>query len=189
MDPRDLFARTIKQASGMVSLVEPRHFSDPTPCTEWSVHDLLNHMLYELVWVPDLVEGKTVAEVGKKHDGDLLTGNFQKRWQDAANKAVDVVKQADTSKPVHLSYGDTAAGHYIAEVGGDLLVHAWDLGQGLRCTLLMEPDVAEAVYQNTLPKVESMASGSLFAPPVTVPEDADIQTKLLALMGRKAAKV
>jgi len=42
------------------------------------------------------------------------------------------------------------------------------------------------VYENTLPDVKGMQASGLFAPPVTVPENADPQTQLVALFGRDA---
>jgi hypothetical protein len=47
-----------------------------------------------------------------------------------------------------------------------------------------DPELAEAVYENTLPDMKGIQASGLFAPPVPVPENADTQTRLIALFGR-----
>ena len=185
MNPKELFTRSIGQATGCINHLSNDYMSNPTPCTEWDVKALLNHMVYELRWVPDLLAGKTIDEVGNRYDGDLLTSNPHSAWQHAADAALMAVKHVDPNKMVHLSYGDVPASEYIAEVGADILIHTWDLDQGMNCSLVMAEDLAKYVFDNTLPRKDSLASSGLFAPAINVPNDATIQVKLLALFGRR----
>ena len=39
-------------------------WSKPTPCSEWNVRALVNHVVSEDRWTKPLVEGMTIAEVG-----------------------------------------------------------------------------------------------------------------------------
>lgn len=56
--------------SSHVHAVRDDQWGAPTPCAEWSVRDLVNHLTGEQLWVPDLVrEGRSVAEVGDAYDG------------------------------------------------------------------------------------------------------------------------
>lgn len=160
--------------------------SNPTPCTEWDLKALLNHMVYELLWIPDILEGKTVKEVGDKYDGDVLGDDLAGAWRRAAELAETAVKLADEAKIVHLSYADKPAGDYIIEVGGDIFIHSWDADQAMQCTLLLDPEVAQTIYDSLLPRKEELHKSGLFAPPKEVADDATIQVKLLALTGRKA---
>ncbi len=184
MDPKSLFKQALEQATATAKCVEARHFKNSTPCTDWDCRTLLNHMLYELSWVPDLLEGKSVQAVGKKYDGDLLGKDHIKAWQAAADKATAAVNKADLDQKVHLSYGDVAAEHYVNEIGGDLLIHSWDLDQSLNCSLVIEPELAQAIYDNILPRQEEFARSGLFGKPFETPEDSRLQTKLLAIVGR-----
>jgi len=185
MDPKELFARSLGQATGCINHLYDEHMSNPTPCKEWDVRALMNHMVYELRWMPDLLAGKTVKEVGKRYDGNLLTSNPKMGWQHAADAALMAVKHVDPDKIVHLSYGDRSAKDYILEVGGDILIHTWDLDQGMNCSLVMDPELAQFVYDITLPNKANLAASGLYAPSFEVPNDATIQVKLLALYGRR----
>ena len=78
MDLKALFKNCLGQASNVVSQVKTSQFKDPTPDTEWDVAALTRHMLYELSWVADILDGKTVAEVGNKYDTDLIGNDLKK---------------------------------------------------------------------------------------------------------------
>ena len=44
----------------------------PTPCADWDVRELVNHVAGEDLWTAPLLEGSTIEEVGDRFDGDLL---------------------------------------------------------------------------------------------------------------------
>ncbi len=185
MDAKILFKKALEQATAIIKCVEKRHFKNDTPCTEWNCQTLINHMLYELSWVPDLLKGKTVAQVGSKYDGDLLGKDHIKNWQEAANDAVKAVNDVALDKMIHLSYGDVPASYYINEVGTDLLIHSWDAAQSFKCSLIMQPDATKAIYDIVHSKKHEYANSGLFGSIVDVPKEARLQTKLLALLGRR----
>jgi len=186
MDPKVLFAKAVESASLCIRRITPDDMGKPTPCSEWDLRALLNHLVYELLWVPDLLMGKTVAEVGTKHDGDVLYSDPQSAWQHAADGALVAIKHADPSAVVHLSYGDKSAEYYIVEIANDVLIHGWDIGRSLHCSVVFDEAVAKVLYDVFLPRREELASNGSFGTPVEVGSDAPIQVKLLALMGRHA---
>jgi len=189
MDAKVLFKKALEQATATAKCIDAHHFKNATPCTDWDCQTLLNHVLYELSWVPDLLEGKTIKQVGTKYDGDLLGKDHIKNWQQAADAAIAAINKADLDKEVHLSYGDVPASSYINEVAGDLLIHSWDLDQSFKCSLVIEPELAQALYDNIFPRKDEFASSGLFGKPFDVPEDARLQTKLLAIVGRQEPAV
>jgi uncharacterized protein (TIGR03086 family) len=189
MDPKSLFKQALEQATATIKWVDKRHYKNTTPCTEWNCKVLLNHMLYELSWVPDMLAGKTIAQVGTKYDGDLLGKDHIANWQKAANKAVAAVNKTKLDKKVHLSYGDVSASQYINEVGADLLIHSWDADQSISCSLILEPHLAKAVYDHVYPRRQEYASSGIFGTPFEVPENSRLQVRLLALVGRREPEV
>ncbi len=184
MTAKELYSYAIDQATAVVVQLEPEQLSLPTPDTEWSVLDLLNHMLYELAWAADLVAGRPYAATGDRYDGDLLGGDAIASWLACAARTQAAVAAADESTTVRLSYGDQSAQEYLIEAGNDQLVHAWDLGQAIGVSVVFEPVVAQILYDWMLMRAREFGRSSLFAPPVTVASSANTQTKLLALEGR-----
>lgn len=184
IDSKILFARVADQITECVLAIDAKDLGNQTPCDDWNLKQLLNHTVYELLWMPDLLAGKTVAEVGDKYDGDVLGDVFHTAWEDAVAAAKDAAEKADIKSSVHLSGGDKPVDEYLEEMAMEVLIHGWDICQSLGYTLLFEPDVAQAVYDITLPhKEELMANGSV-KETIEVPADSPVEVKLLGIMGR-----
>lgn len=181
MNDKQLFLDSIDFATSIVELVGPGDMQNPTPDTEWTVRQLLDHTLYELCWVSDIVAGKTIEEVDGKYDGDLIGSDLQTAWHSAYEDATESVEAASATH-VHLSYGDVPLSKYLRQAAADQLIHAWDLGQGIGVTVEFPEELAETVYDHSEPA--ELAASGMFAQPIEVPADAPVQAKLLALYGR-----
>lgn len=186
MDPKELFRRSISSAEHCIRLVQDDELPNATPCTDWNLHDLIGHLVYELMWLPEIVDGKTIKEVGDRFDGDLLGHDIQAAWDRASHGALSAVERADLKATAHLSYGDVVMSEYIDEAARDVLIHGWDVAQSINCNLIFEPDVLQAAYDYVLPRKDRFAASGLFGKTIKVPESASLQTKFLALVGRKA---
>lgn len=184
MTAKELYVYAIDQATAVVVQVEPEQLGLPTPDTEWTVRDLLQHMLYELAWTADLVAGKTIAEVGDRYETDLVGTDPIGNWRRYALRVQEAVETCDEAGVAHLSYGAVPIRDYLWEAGNDQLVHAWDLGQAIGVSVVFDETVAEVLYNRAVTLQDQIAASELFAPPVSVPATANVQTKLLAAFGR-----
>ena len=68
----------------VIGQVRPDQWTHSTPCAEWDVRALVNHVVGEDRWVPPLLAGLTIAEVGDTLAGDLLGDDPQLAWDRAA---------------------------------------------------------------------------------------------------------
>lgn len=146
MDVTTLHARTVAEFTARVEAVGDAQWEDPTPCTEWSVRALVNHVVGEDRWTPPLVAGRTIAEVGDSLDGDLLGDDpiaAARAAGDAA--AASVASGVAAGATVHLSYGDEDVVEYAMQLAADHLVHAWDLGRALGAEPELDPGTVVAV--------------------------------------------
>jgi uncharacterized protein (TIGR03086 family) len=182
---RELHARAVEEFGDRVDRIRPDQWDLPTPCREWTVRDLVDHLVYEQVWVPPLLAGATIQEVGDQYAGDLLGDDPQEAWKRASAAAVEAVAAAGDlgDFDVHLSYGSTTADHYVGELTSDLVVHAWDLARGIGADDTLDPELVEAVAASTPPG--GPGPGAIFDPPVPLPPDASPQDRLIALYGRQ----
>ncbi|XVS61386.1 TIGR03086 family metal-binding protein [Actinosynnema sp. CA-299493] len=168
-----------------VRQVRPEQWEWGTPCAEWSVHDLVNHLVHEQLWAPELLAGCTVEQVGDRFEGDQLGSDPLHSWVLAAAAAREAwIAPKALLKPVHLSYGKATAVDYGWQMTSDLAVHAWDLARAIGADERIDPDLAETVLEHLEPNARAWAASGLFDPPVPVPDDADPQTRLVALLGR-----
>ncbi len=189
MEYQDIFAKALQQATSIIRLVSTDQLTNSTPCQEWDLRTLINHMVYELLWAPEIIKSKDLKEVGNRFDGDLLGSDPQFSWKHAADAALVAVHSSNPKAKVQLSYGRVALPRYITELAADLLIHGWDVGKSIGCTVLFNSDLTQAVYKFSRAHAREMASSQLFGKPLTVAPTEGLQTKLLGLYGRRAAWV
>jgi uncharacterized protein (TIGR03086 family) len=116
-----------------------------TPCTRWTVRDLVNHVVGEDLWTPPLFGGATVAEVGDRFAGDVLGTDPPAASDAAAAAAMSAVAEPDAiERTVHVSFGDISGEEYAWQLAFDHLVHAWDLGRAIGTDPTFDPAVVRA---------------------------------------------
>ena len=183
----ELFQRAADGFGRHVHAIADGQWHDPTPCTDWDVRTLVNHVTVEQLWVPPLAQGSTVAEIGDRFDGDQLGDDPIGAWN-AARAASSAAFGAPGALDgtVLLSSGEKPTAEYCWEMTTDALIHSWDLARGIGAGEALDAELADLVYERTLPVAAHLQETGLFAPPVPVPDDAPLQTKLLAIFGRSA---
>jgi uncharacterized protein (TIGR03086 family) len=182
-----LFRRAVEGFGRHVHAVGAGQWHDPTPDTEWDVRTLVNHVTVEQLWVPPLLQGASVAEVGDRLAGDQLGDDPAVTWQRAVQASLAAfTADGALDATVSLSGGHQPAAAYCWEMTTDALIHSWDLARGIGADDTLDPELASLVYERTLPVAENLQETGLFAPPVPVPDDASLQIKVLALFGRDA---
>lgn len=185
MNLLDAHAEALREFDTAVHRISSGQWVAPTPCAEWTVRDLVNHLVYEQLWVPHLLAGQTLEEVGDRYDGDVLGEGPVGRWEKAAAAARAAwTAPGATDRQVHLSYGEADAADYGWQMTLDLAVHAWDLATGIGAGQPISDEVADALLTMMGPQVEAWQGIGLFAPPVPVPASAPAPDRLIGLVGR-----
>jgi uncharacterized protein (TIGR03086 family) len=185
-DLKDLHARALERYGRLVHATRDEQWHDPTPCTEWDIRVLVNHLVSENFWMPPLLDGKTIADVGSAFDGDLLGDDPKAAWDRSAKEAGRAVREVPVDRSVQLSYGKASAEHYIAEVFSDLTIHGWDLARAIGADETIDPESVDLLYERYKPIEDGLKATGLFGPKIEPPPDADKQTQLLAVFGRVA---
>lgn len=160
------------------------NWAKPTPCSEWTVRDLLNHLVYENLWVPELFAGKTVDEVGDRYEGDCLGDDPIGAWDRSSQAAAAAVEAADLDAIVHLSFADLPGRMYLDQLTFDLVVHGWDLARGIGEDDTIDPDHVQALWDEVVAQKDMIQGSGMFGTEVAVPAGADLQTRVLGLIGR-----
>ncbi|MFE9890642.1 TIGR03086 family metal-binding protein [Streptomyces scopuliridis] len=181
----DSHGRTLAGFDRTVRLVRVDQWDNPTPCTEWTVRDVVNHIVSEQLWVPHLLHGATLAEVGDRYDGDVLGHDPVRAWSEASTNARRAwTEEGATERTVHLSFGASDASLYGWQMTTDLAVHAWDVAVGIEIPQPIEDDVAEELIPIARPVIEAAQGTGILAPPVEVSDTASASDRIVALCGR-----
>jgi uncharacterized protein (TIGR03086 family) len=179
------YADSIVELDSHVRVIADDRWHAPTPCADWDVRDLLDHVVYETLWVPDVLAGKTLDEVGNRYDGERLGDDPVGAWTRAAALARDAALADDATKgTVHTSGGETPATEYVTEMLLDTVIHGWDLARAVGIEHTIDPDTAEDLLAWFGPVAARMRSYGALAAPAEVDPDADAATQLIALSGR-----
>lgn len=184
MDPIELYRRSVEDFDRKIQSVRDDQWNNPTPCTEWDVRALVNHIVYEDLWAVDLLGGKTIEEVGDRYEGDVLGDDPKAAWADASKRAVDAANRVALDQPVNVSWGQIPASEYLDQLFMDHVVHGWDLAKGTGGDTDLDTNLVEACWSAAKQQEDMIRGSGAFGDQQGVPDDADTQTKLLALMGR-----
>ncbi|WP_028925987.1 TIGR03086 family metal-binding protein [Pseudonocardia acaciae] len=186
MELLDAHGAALADFDRLVRAVPGDRWDAPTPCDEWSVRDLVGHLVGEQLWVPSLLAGRTIAEVGDRFDGDQLGDDPAAAWRSAADAARRAwLEPGVVARTVHLSYGTDSATNYGWQMTLDLAVHGWDLATGIGVGHRIPDELAGdllRVFGDVIPRWQGLG---LFAEPVAVPADASPHARLLGLLGRR----
>jgi len=180
------FRRALEGFEERVRQVPAGAWHDSTPCAEWDVHTLVNHVVGELAWIPPLTAGQTIAEVGDRLDGDLLGADPVDACRRAGAGALEAVGDPDVAaRTVHLSFGDVPGREYLNQVTSDLTIHSWDLARAIGADERLDAELVEAVYDYMAPQADLWRGAGVFADAIPTAPDADRQAQLLGLTGRR----
>ena len=183
-DAITLMPQAFTALSERVHAVPSERWDHDTPCTEWTVRDLLNHLTAEHLWAADLLDGRTIEEVGDRYDGDVLGGDPASAWDRAAEASRTRWGTTPPDREVDLSWGPTPALEYAEQMLGDLVVHGWDLARGAGLDERMPLEAVEHVLAYARDRIGGWSGSGMFAAPVDVDSD-DPQDQLVALFGRR----
>ncbi len=186
MELADMYRRSVETWTARVDTVPDDKWDAPTPCTDWTVRELVNHVVGEDAWTVPLMRGSTMAEVGDSLDGDLLGDQPTETALRSASEALAVVAQTlPTGGKVHLSYGDEDMGEYLLQLTADHLVHAWDLAAATGGDTTLDADLVEGVGAWFADREELYREAGVIGPRVEA--GGDLQSEMIGRTGRDPA--
>jgi uncharacterized protein (TIGR03086 family) len=183
-----LLQQVVDQTTQIVDGISTEDLTSSTPCTEWTVRDLLNHITGGSTMFAVSAEQGSVPDelMGQLMGGDNLGDDFKGAWKTASARAMAAFDQPGAlEKIVKLPFGEMPAGIALNIAIFDVATHAVDLarstGQSVDDTEMLESALAIG---------KQMIGPDLRAPGVFDAEQpaddgAHVADRLLAFAGRK----
>lgn len=186
IDAREAYRRALDHFGALVHQIRPEHWDNRTPCVDWDVRALVNHVVGESRWASHLLAGRPVADVGDAFDGDLLGDDPVKAFDISAMAAVQATgEERSLTHVVHLSFGDVSGEEYINELFADALIHTWDLARAIGADERLDPELVEAcAIWSADAKETGDRPTATTGEPRSAASAADLQTRLLASWDR-----
>lgn len=176
------FPAAVAEACRLVAAVDDAALTADTPCTDWQVRQLLNH-LFQVV--REFTDSSPDADLDFSDSSDFLVGDWR------ADFAVRAQVLAAAWQRPGVVEGTTAQGMPMLIRAGlpvlDLTLHGWDLSRAIGRSFHCDRSHAEAAWL-AMRAMAPMREGSVaFATEVPVAADAPVLDRLLGLAGRDPA--
>lgn len=170
----------------VVAGIKPDQWHESTPCAEWDVRKLANHVVAGNWWAAELANGATIASVGDRLEGDVLGTEPLRAYDDSAAVAAKVFeREGAMSAPCAVSYGPVPGSMYCGHRFIDVFVHGWDLAKATGQSTDLDPVLVAACLEIARPQAELLAGSGMFGqgglPTVAA---TDPQGELLTMLGR-----
>jgi uncharacterized protein (TIGR03086 family) len=175
MDIIDRYERAADGFTARLDAVGDDQWASPTPCTDWDVRQLVNHVIDVQRAIPEGL-GMAVTDVPDP----------KATWKAVRDGAMTVLRQPGVLEqtmpgrsgemPVEMSLGIRV---------GDLLVHTWDLARATGGDERLDADTAAIVLERIKPNDELLRSSGTFGPKLDPPPGADAAVELLCFTGRR----
>lgn len=165
--------------------VAPAAWDDPAPPEGWRARDVVRHLVE---WFPAFLEQATgIALPGGPPVDDDPVG----AWGAQAEAVQALLDEPATATRV---YDFTHMGPMpLAQVvdmiyTSDVFLHRWDLARATGQDERLDPAKCAELLAGMEPMDEALRRSGHYGPRVEVPDDADVQTRLLAFIGRDPSR-
>lgn len=161
--------------------VAPGRWDDPAPPEGWVARDVVRHLIE---WSRGFLAAGAGVElpVGPSVDEDPVAA-----WtthSDAVQALLD-----DPATPTRFLENPHVGAVPLDEAvdrfyTSDVFLHTWDLARATGQDERLDPAKCAVMLEGMLPMDAALRQSGHYGPRVDVPEDADVQTRLLAFIGR-----
>jgi uncharacterized protein (TIGR03086 family) len=172
----------LSNAEKLLAGVRADQWDTPTPCTEWNVRALVNHM----TWVASVFIARTEGRElpGGSRDDDLLGDAPARSFNDAATRVLAAWEERGTGGTLELPIGPMPAEAALGIQTLDTYVHGWDLARATGQEARFDGSLAEGLLAFMMQALPEPPRDGRFGPAIEVPADAPALDRLLAHSGR-----
>lgn len=168
------------------SAVGDRQWALPTPCTEWDVGQLVDHVIGGNWFTIAILEGEPA---------DAAMASAIESFAPGLDRAATVAATIEAQRELFATDGvlDGRYSHTAGDLAGtdvlrlrlhDLIIHHWDLAHALDPPATIEADLVSWAIGD-LASSDSLASTHFELPPAPPGDSVDWHTRLLAAFGRE----
>lgn len=179
--PAERHRRVSAEFTATVEGVAPGAWSSRSPVEGWDARDVVRHLVE---WFPAFLRNAAGVELpaGPSVDDDPAGA-----WHAQVDAVQALLEDPDVADEEHdlPHIGRMTLGRAIDTVyTGDVFLHRWDLARATGQDERLDERTCAEMLEGMLPMDEVLRSSGHYGPRVEVPADADVQTRLLAFIGR-----
>jgi uncharacterized protein (TIGR03086 family) len=156
-------------------------WDDPAPVEGWVARDVVGHLVE---WFPAFLDGSIGITLPT---GPSVAVDPVGAWRNQADAVQALLDDPETAEREYdfphmgrMSLAQVTDTIYTA----DVFLHRWDLARATGQDETLDRDKCAVMLEGMLPMDEMLRRSGQYGPRVEVPDDADVQTRLLAFIGR-----
>jgi uncharacterized protein (TIGR03086 family) len=182
MDPIERIERATAFAGEKVNGVTSDHLANATPCAEFDMRALLNHMLGGLQMLSVAAEGGKPAMPEGDQFGSNPGDDYAKR---RAALLSGVRSEGSLGRPWEMPFG-TIPGEVMASIAFmEHLTHGWDVAKATGQDPTIPAELVTECMDVVVPMDAMLRMPGVCGPALNVPDSAPAQDKLIAFLGRQ----
>jgi uncharacterized protein (TIGR03086 family) len=179
--PAERHRRVAGAFTATVYGVDPDAWDHPAPVDGWTARDVVQHLVE---WFPAFVAGTTGISLprGPSVDDDPVGA-----WHNQTTAVQALLDDPDIANREHqfphlgpMSLGGATDKIYT----GDVFLHRWDLARATGQDETLDPHTCAVMSEGMVPMDQALRQSGQYGTRVPVSDDADVQTRLLAFIGR-----
>lgn len=191
MDALQALAQARQEFEQRLAMIQDDQWDNATPCGEWNVRDLVNHMMLGNRMTVQLHNGMPTPDVIAGLNDDLLTAaqpDLQTQFAALADDlyagfAADGGLDGTVQHPMGEIPRSMFAGFRVC----DYAVHAWDLARGIGADDTLDAEMVQWLWDDCQPMKDGLAATGMFGEGAsgTVADEAPLQERYLDTFGRR----
>ena len=166
-------------------LVGPDDWQRPTPCTEWDVRALVNHVVGANVRYQLLLHGASTEQVEATRSVDHLGDDALASFVSTADGEIECFREDGALERIaHHVTGDRTGRELLSMRILDVAIHGWDLARAMGADETIDDGVVAFLLAYTTDLDFSPQQGAFALADGDVPRNAPPQDQLLHRLGR-----
>ena len=190
-NPVEFFEKAVDQVNKVIAGLTQEQLAHPTPCSEWNIQELLNHLIGGAEMVVGCFSGQTPNITPGSSDSSYSTetqvAGLVQAYQTVVDQALQVAHEPGAlERNIDTPLGDLPGALFLSFCSMDQFIHGWDLAKATSQDTKLDPQMAQTCYDMCVPDMADQGrEAGVIGAVVAVPDDASIQDKLLGYMGRQ----
>ena len=180
MGPFDCAAATLAACRAVLARLAGEDLSRPTPCTEYTVRDVGEHVVRSMVLLASVADERVDSPAAAALDSAALDG----RVAAAAEAALAAWQGRGLDGSVAVGRSVLPARLAVEIIPLELLVHGWDIAHATGQRIEVTAEVADYVLDRARQLITEDKRGRSFAAEVPAGPDATVLDQLIAFTGR-----
>jgi uncharacterized protein (TIGR03086 family) len=176
------YEQAIASTRDVLANVSADQLDAATPCTKWSVKELVNHIVGGQYFFAGAMKGDDIGA----EPPDFASGDFLAAYDDGAKAAVAAF-QADGAldQTLTLPFGEMPGAAFLGLATTDTFTHGWDLAKATGQNTDLNPALAQQLLDGPgIPDGFRSEDGAVFGLAQHAPDNASTADRWAAYMGR-----